>query len=100
MSASSLLEPTFGCAARGDPEASTTSRTSATRGLAAAIDRARAAAAEDAPAAWAAVDRRIVDLAAAVPYVNGRLTVFVSKRVGNVTYHPLYSTLLDQVWVR
>ena len=68
--------------------------------LDAAIDRARAAAAEDAPAAWAAVDRRIVDLAAAVPYVNGRLTVFVSKRVGNVTYHPMYSTLLDQVWVR
>jgi hypothetical protein len=65
-----------------------------------AIDRARAADVGDAPAAWAAVDRRVVDLAAAIPYVNTRATVFVSKRVGNVTYHPTYSTLLDQMWVR
>ena len=69
-------------------------------GLDAAIDRARAAAADDAPAAWAAVDRRVVDLAAAVPYVNPRVSVFVSKRVGNVVYHPMYQTLLDQMWVR
>ena len=51
-------------------------------------------------AAWAAMDRRIVKLAATVPYVNSRLTVFVSKRVGNVTSHPMYFTLLDQMWVR
>ena len=69
-------------------------------GLDAAIGRARAAAPEDAPAAWAAVDRRIVEIAATVPYVNSRLTVFVSKRVGNVTSHPMYFTLLDQMWVR
>ena len=68
--------------------------------LDAAIDRARAAAAQDAPAAWAAVDRRVVDLAATVPYVNPRVTVFVSKRVGNVISHPMYQTLLDQMWVR
>ena len=32
----------------------------------------------------------IVDLAAAVPYVDARTAVIVSKRVGNVTHHPLY----------
>jgi hypothetical protein len=46
------------------------------------------------------VDRRIVELAAGVPYASGRSVTFVSKRVGNVTFHPLYNTLLDQVWVR
>jgi ABC-type transport system substrate-binding protein len=65
--------------------------------LNAPLDRARAAPIGAAPAA---VDRRLVELAAAVPYVNSRVTVFVSKRVGNVTYHPTYSTLLDQMWVR
>jgi ABC-type transport system substrate-binding protein len=69
-------------------------------GLDAAIGRARAAAPEDAPAAWAAVDRRVVNLAATVPYANARVPVFVSKRVGNVTSHPTYFTLLDQMWVR
>ena len=72
MSASTLLDPTFACAARGDRDVDNVSHV-CDAGLDAAIDRARAAAADDAPAAWAAVDRRIVDLAPAVPYVNGRL---------------------------
>jgi peptide/nickel transport system substrate-binding protein len=99
MSASTLLDPTFGCTARGDPKLNNASRVCDTR-LEAALDRARAAPADDAPAAWAAVDRRIVDLAATVPYVQPRFLIFVSKRVGNVNFHPLYQTLLDQVWVR
>ena len=99
MSASTLLDPLFACTARGDPTVENVSRVCTPR-LEAAIGRARAAAPEDAPAAWAAVDRRIVKLAATVPYVNSRLTVFVSKRVGNVTSHPMYFTLLDQMWVR
>jgi peptide/nickel transport system substrate-binding protein len=99
MSPSSLLDPTFGCTARGDPKPNNVSHVCDAR-LQAGLDRARAAAAEDAPAAWAAVDRRIVDLAAAVPYSSGRSITFVSKRVGNVTFHPMYNTLLDQIWVR
>ena len=99
MSASTLLDPTFGCTARGDPNLHNASRVCDAR-LDAALDRARAAAPDDAPAAWAAVDRRIVDLAAALPYVNQRFLIFVSKRVGNVTFHPMYQTLLDQIWVR
>jgi len=99
MSASTLLEPTFGCTARGIPKRRNVARVCDAR-LAAAFGRARAAAGEDAPAAWAAVDRRIVELAAGVPYASGRSVMFVSKRVGNVTFHPLYNTLLDQIWVR
>jgi hypothetical protein len=67
--------------------------------LTAAIRRAKASAPEDA-AAWAAADRRVVQLAAAVPYVNGRTTLFVSKRVGNVTNHAHWITLLERMWVR
>ena len=99
MSASTLLDPTFSCTARGDPKLHNASRVCDAR-LDAALGRARAAAPDDAPAAWAAVDRRIVDLAAALPYVNQRFLIFVSKRVGNVTFHPMYQTLLDQIWVR
>ena len=99
MSASSLLDPNFACTARGDPQVENISHVCDAR-LDAAIERAQAVSAGDAPAAWAAADRRIVDLAATVPIVNPRVTVFVSKRVGNVTYHPTYSTLLDQMWVR
>jgi ABC-type transport system substrate-binding protein/DNA-binding SARP family transcriptional activator len=99
MSASTLLEPTFGCTARGIPKRHNAAHVCDAQ-LDAAIDRARAAAAEDAPTAWAAVDRRIVDLAAAIPYASGRSVTFVSKRVGNATFHPLYNTLLDQMWVR
>jgi peptide/nickel transport system substrate-binding protein len=99
LSAAIMLDPMFACAARGDARVDNISHVCAA-GLDAAIRRARAAAPEDAPAAWAAVDRRVVDLAATVPYVNPRVPVFVSKRVGNVTSHPTYFTLLDQMWVR
>ncbi len=99
LSTSIMLDPTFGCAARGDTRLDNISRV-CNSGLDAAIGRARSAAPENAPAAWAAVDRRVVNLAAAIPLVNTRLPVYVSKRVGNVTSHPTYSTLLDQMWVR
>jgi len=99
MSASTMLEPTFGCTARGEPGPHNASRVCDAR-LGAAIDRARAAPAADAAAAWAAVDRRIVDLAAAVPAAYARFIMFVSKRAGNVTFHPMYQILLDQIWVR
>jgi len=99
LSASTMLTPTFACTPRGDAKAENISRVCAAR-LDAAIERARAAGAQDAPGAWAAVDRRVVDLAATVPYVNPRVIAFASKRVGNVVSHPMYQTLLDQTWVR
>jgi hypothetical protein len=46
------------------------------------------------------LDRRIMELAPAVPMTNHRAVVLVSKRVGNVQQHPQWFTLLDQLWVR
>jgi len=89
MSASAFLGPTFVCGERGDTPAQDPSRA-----CVAGLGRT------DAQAKWAAVDRRIVDRALAVPFANGREVLFVSKRVGNVTHHVQWSTLLDQVWVR
>jgi peptide/nickel transport system substrate-binding protein len=50
-------------------------------------------------ALWAAVDRALVDRAAVVPIGNPRRLVLVSERVGNYQNHPLWGTLLDQLWV-
>ena len=64
------------------------------------VHRALAAPADEAAPAWAAADRRVTYLAAAVPLTNERAVIFVSKRVGNVQHHPQWFTLLDQMWVR
>ena len=64
------------------------------------IDRALRAPPAEAPPAWAAADRRVTDLAAAVPLTNRRQVVLVSERVGNVKTHAQWFTLLDQMWVR
>jgi hypothetical protein len=45
-------------------------------------------------------DRRITDLAPAVPLTNRRSVELVSARVGNVQHHVQGHTLLDQLWVR
>jgi hypothetical protein len=47
-----------------------------------------------------AIDRRVTDLAPAVPLTNRRSVVIVSPRVGNVQHHLVGYTLLDQLWVR
>jgi YVTN family beta-propeller protein len=64
------------------------------------IDAALAAEGAQATAAWAAADRRVVNLAAVVPQTNGRAVMFTSKRVGNFQNHLQWFTLLDQLWVR
>jgi YVTN family beta-propeller protein len=48
---------------------------------------------------WAEVDHALLDRAVAVPVVGGRILAFVSDRVGNFQNHPLWGTLLDQLWV-
>jgi hypothetical protein len=35
-----------------------------------------------------------------VPMYNLRGVVLVSERVGNFQFHPVWFTLLDQLWVR
>jgi YVTN family beta-propeller protein len=49
---------------------------------------------------WADIDHALVDRAAAVPLNSGLNLVLVSERVGNYQSHPLWGTLLDQMWVK
>jgi peptide/nickel transport system substrate-binding protein len=51
-------------------------------------------------ALWAKVDRAVTDQAPAVFLANPRGAVLLSKRAGNFEAHPLYGTLLDQLWVQ
>jgi peptide/nickel transport system substrate-binding protein len=48
----------------------------------------------------AQVDRALVDQAVALPWANVPNRVLVSERVGNYQSHPLWGTLLDQLWVK
>jgi peptide/nickel transport system substrate-binding protein len=49
---------------------------------------------------WARIDRTLVDQAVWLPLVTPTNTTFVSARVGNYRYHPLWGPLIDQFWVR
>jgi peptide/nickel transport system substrate-binding protein len=49
---------------------------------------------------WARIDAAIVDHAPWVPLLNQRSVEFLSARVGNYQYHPIWGVLIDQVWVR
>jgi peptide/nickel transport system substrate-binding protein len=50
--------------------------------------------------AWAAVDRSIVDRAAAVPFANDLMLTLLSPRTGGYEFNPQWGVLLDQLWVR
>ena len=50
--------------------------------------------------AWAEVDRAITDWAPWVSLVNPIDVDFVSERLGNYQYNPVWGLLLAQVWVR
>ena len=52
-----------------------------------------------ADAARAAIDRRAVDQAAWAPLVNPRAVDFVSTRVHNYQYNPLWGFLASQAWL-
>ncbi len=56
--------------------------------------------AQRAAAAWAEVDRKVVDAAASVPLVNPRAVEFISSRVRNYQYHPVWGLLAGQVSLR
>jgi peptide/nickel transport system substrate-binding protein len=49
---------------------------------------------------WAEVDRRIGQLAAAVPLTNPRTVALTSRRVRHYVFHPQFGPLMDQLWVR
>jgi peptide/nickel transport system substrate-binding protein len=63
-------------------------------------DAALAAQGAQANARWAALERRVLASAPAVPLFNPRNLMLVSDRVGNVQIHPGLGPLLDQLWVR
>jgi peptide/nickel transport system substrate-binding protein len=50
--------------------------------------------------AWSRVDRELVDRAPWAPLYNPRAVTALSARVGNYQYHPFWTVLLDQLWVR
>jgi peptide/nickel transport system substrate-binding protein len=50
--------------------------------------------------AWRSAERRLADLAPTVPLDARRRIVFASARAGGVQQHPMWGTLLEQVWVR
>jgi peptide/nickel transport system substrate-binding protein len=67
------------------------------------IDRATQIQLEDPTAAgalWAEIDRAIVDRAPHLWEVNPIAVEFVSERVGNYQWSPLWFELLNQLWVR
>jgi len=49
---------------------------------------------------WSRVDRELVDQAPWAPLYNPRAATALSTRVGNYQYHPFWTVLLDQLWVR
>jgi len=53
-----------------------------------------------AAAAWARVDREVVDDAPFVPLFTPATAELVSRRVGNYQYNGEFGALLDQMWVR
>jgi peptide/nickel transport system substrate-binding protein len=50
--------------------------------------------------AWAAIDRKLVDVAAFIPFGAEETQNFVSRRVGNILVHPVYGPLIAQMWVQ
>ena len=93
---SEFLQPWFSCGNRSDRN------WFCDRLLERKMRRAVAMQAVDskqAPAAWAEVDRGVVDAAASVPLLTPREVELISRRVRNYQYHPLWGMLADQVWL-
>lgn len=70
------------------------------RGIESRIEAAQKARGPRADTPWRRVYRDLEAAAPAVPLVNHRSIALVSKRVGNYQPHPLWTTLLEQLWVR
>ncbi|MEA2311134.1 MAG: hypothetical protein QOE28_1102, partial [Solirubrobacteraceae bacterium] len=100
-----FLRPLFGCAGivAGDPVATSNYSARCDRGLDRRIAAAGRVQEQDPVAgqrAWAAVDRAIVDRAAAVPYANDLAITLLSTRTSGYAFNPEWGVLLDQLWVR
>ena len=49
---------------------------------------------------WQRVEASLADQAATVPLVNSNDISLTAERVGNFQHHPLWGTLIEQLWVR
>ena len=54
----------------------------------------------EAAAQWARLDRQLTDLAILVPTVTPNEVDFLSSRVRNYQYNPVWGALIDQFWIR
>jgi peptide/nickel transport system substrate-binding protein len=104
-SAADFIPPQFSCAAY--VPASSGLNTNVAGFCDQSIDaqmRAAATAQVQDPAAattlWQEVDRALLAQAPVVPAYNRSNVDFVSKRVGNYQYNPLWGVLLAQLWVK
>jgi YVTN family beta-propeller protein len=94
-SAATWIPPQYGCA--GNQSGFCDGRVDREIENAIALQASDPAAAND---AWARIDQTLTDRAPFVHLFSGQLPYFVSERVGNYQYHPVYELLLDQLWVR
>ena len=53
-----------------------------------------------AAAQWARLDRQLTDLAIWIPTVTPNMIDFLSSRVRNYQYNPVWGALIDQFWIR
>lgn len=60
----------------------------------------QARAPQEASEQWTRLEQELVERSLAIPLVNLKDVVFVSKRVGNFQRHPVFGTLISQLWVR
>jgi peptide/nickel transport system substrate-binding protein len=97
LAASNFLRPLFTCAAEFNLFEYCSRALDETMMNAGRMQGSDTRAAAD---AWARVDRDLVDEAVALPWSTPRKQVLVSERVGNYQGHPLWGTLLDQLWVK
>ena len=49
---------------------------------------------------WTRIDHELTDRAVWLPLVNPRIIDFVSSRVRNYEFHPIWGFMADQVWLR
>ena len=49
---------------------------------------------------WTRIDHELTDRAVWLPLVNPRIIDFVSSRVRNYEFHPIWGFIADQVWLR
>jgi peptide/nickel transport system substrate-binding protein len=96
-SAAAFIQASFSCGGSTNDAGFCDSRIDREMRQAKALETSDPRAAD---ARWSHIDHELVDAAPWIPFMNGKEVDFVSKRVGNFQYHPEWTILFDQLWVR